>query len=105
MANIATVTLIKNTAALLPAGNAAFASTQVALTDAAGAVQTASLTGAETPPWTVVFNNVATGAGTVVATDVDSAGATIGTPVSQSFTEVGSPATFPATTGITVTVS
>lgn len=103
----ATVTLTKVTANL-PSTNAAFASTVVTLTDSAGAVQTATLTGAETPPWTAVFPNVAAVAGatgTVTAQDTDTAGAAIGAVVSQTFTEIGSPPTFPQTSAITVAIA
>ena len=103
----ATVTLTKVTTNL-PATNAAFASTVITLTDSAGAVQTATVTGVESPPWTAVFPNVAAVAGstgTVTAQDKDSAGAAIGAAVSQSFTEIGSPATFPATTAISVAIA
>jgi hypothetical protein len=103
----ATVTLTKVTTNL-PAANAPFASTLVTLTDSAGAVQTATLVGTETPPWTAVFANVAAVAGatgTVTAQDTDTAGAAIGALVSQSFTEIGSPPTFPATTAIAVAIA
>lgn len=99
--NNAIVQLAKTTT-VLPSTNAAFAGTQVALTDSAGNVQKATLTGVETPPWSAQFANVADGAGSVVATDVDTAGNVIGTPLSVAFTELA-PATFPATSGITVT--
>lgn len=101
MANNAIVQLTKVTT-VLPSTNAAFAGTQVVLTDSAGAVQKATLTGVETPPWSIQFANVASGAGSVTATDVDTAGATIGTPVTVAFTELA-PTTFPATSAITVT--
>ena len=72
------------------AGNAAIVSTSVVVTDSSGVAQAAAiLNGTESPtPW--AFNtSVAPGAGTVVATDNDATGATVGTPVSQSFTEAG----------------
>lgn len=103
-----TVTLTKNLGAALPAGNAPFASTLITLTDSTGAAQQASVTGVETPPWTAEFDNVAAGpgSGTVTAQDLDTAGAAIGAVVSQTFTEIGAPpATFPQTTGITVSVA
>jgi hypothetical protein len=104
----ATVTVSVNAAALLPATNAPFASTLVTLTDSAGAVQTASLVGTETPPWTAVFANVAAVAGatgTVTAQAIDTAGANIGSAISTTFTEIGSPATFPQPTAITVAIA
>lgn len=103
----ATVTLTK-VATPLPAANAPFASTLITLTDSAGVVQTATVTGVETPPWTAVFNNVAAVAGatgTVTAQDQDTAGAAIGAVVSAQFTEIGTPVTFPATTSIAVTIA
>jgi hypothetical protein len=97
-----TVTITKSTANL-PAANVAFVNTSVVVTDGAGTVQApVLLTGSETPPWSFT-TSVAPGSGTVVATDLDANGATIGTPVTQTFTEAGSPpATFPATIAITV---
>lgn len=98
-----TVVLTKTTANL-PTTNAAFANTSVVVTDSTGVAQPAVLlTGVETPtPWAFTAS-VAIGAGTVVATDMDVNGAPIGTPVTQSFTEAGSPPTFPQTSAITVT--
>ena len=79
-------------------------STSVVVTDSSGTPQPAVvLTGVESPtPW--AFNtSVAPGAGTIVATDLDATGATVGTLVSQAFTEVGTPPVSMTTTGITVT--
>lgn len=107
----AIVTIAVNAAALLPAANAAFASILVTLTDSTGAAQQASVTGAETPPFTAEFDNVAAGpgSGTVTAQAIDSLGAAIGDAINQTFTEVGTapppPATFPQPVGITVTVT
>lgn len=103
----ATVVLTKATTPL-PAGSAAYASTLLTLTDSAGTVQTATVDGSESPPWTAEFDNVAAEAGasgSVVAQDQDAAGVAIGAAVTQSFTEIGAPATFPATTGIAVTIA
>ena len=81
---------------------AAYAGTQVVVTDSTGVAQpTVTLTGKETPAWTIV-TSVAVGAGTVVATDVDVNGATLNV-VTQTFTEAGSPPVFTPTAGITVT--
>jgi hypothetical protein len=81
---------------------AAYAGTSVVVTDSTGVAQPAqTLTGKESPPWQFTAS-VAVGAGTVVATDLDVNGASLGS-VSQSFTEVGSPPTFNPTTGISVT--
>lgn len=97
------VALAKGGSISTPTG-AAFASTSVVVTDSSGVAQPAVLlTGVESPnPWSF-STSVAPGDGTVVATDLDVNGATLGTPVSQSFTEAGSPAVFTPTTGITVT--
>jgi hypothetical protein len=86
---------------------AAFASTSVVVTDSTGVAQTAVLlTGVETPtPW-AFSASVAPGNGTVVATALDVNGATLGTPITQTFTEagtVGSGTNFFPPTGITVT--
>jgi hypothetical protein len=81
---------------------AAYAGTSVVVTDSTGVAQAAVvLTGKETPPFTFQ-TSVAPGAGTVVATDLDVNGATLGT-VSQSFTEAGTSVTFAPTSAITVT--
>jgi hypothetical protein len=98
-----TVAITKGASISSPTG-AAFKSTSVVVTDSTGIAQPAVLlTGIETPtPWSFTAS-VAVGAGTAVATDMDVNGATLGTPVTQGFTEAGSPATFLPTTGITVT--
>jgi len=87
----------------LPAANAAQASISAVVTDSTGVAQSpVLLTGAETPtPW--AFNtSVAPGAGTVVFTALDTAGATIGTPFTLPFT-IAAAATFNAPTGGSVT--
>jgi hypothetical protein len=98
------VSITKPATAINTPTGAAFASTSVVVTDSTGAAQAAVLlTGVETPtPW-AFSTSVAQGAGTVVATDLDVNGVTLGTPVTQSFTVAGSPPTFFPTTGITVT--
>jgi hypothetical protein len=105
----ATVT-VTNTPSAPPAGAAAYASTLVTLTDSAGAVQTASLNGTETPPYTAVFNNVAAVAGStgqVTAQAIDANGANAGPPASTTFTEIGSTGgnNFPLPTSIAVAMS
>jgi hypothetical protein len=98
-----TVTITKTTANL-PAANVAFVNTSVVVTDGAGSVQApVLLNGSEGTPWSFT-TSVAPGSGSVTATDLDANGATIGTPVTQAFTEAGSPpATFPQTIAVTVT--
>jgi len=83
---------------------AAFASTSVVVTDSTGIAQPAVLlTGVETPtPW-AFSTSVAVGAGTVVATDLDINGATLGTPITVTFTEAGTPPSFLPTISVTVT--
>jgi hypothetical protein len=96
------VTITKNPAANTPTG-AAFASTSVVVMDSSGVAQTpVLLTGKEATPWSFT-TSVNPGAGSVVATDLDVNGAVLGTPVSQSFTEAGTPPTFLPTSGIVVT--
>ena len=97
------VAIAKGASIATPTG-IAFASTSVVVTDSSGVAQPAVLlTGVETPtPW-AFSTSVAPGAGTVVATDLDTNGATLGTPVSQTFTEAGSPPNFLPTTSISVT--
>ena len=81
---------------------AAYASTSVVVTDSTGVAQApVLLTGKEVPPFTFT-TSVAVGAGTVVATDLDVNGASLGV-VTQTFTEVGTPPTFAPTSTITVT--
>ena len=106
MANIATVVVAKAATAVPTPTGAAYASTHILLTDSAGAAQTASVNGSESPPWTAVFTGVAAGAGTVVVTDLDVNAATLGTPISQAFTEAGSaPATYLPSVSVTVASS
>lgn len=50
---------------------------KVTLTDSAGTVQTSTATSSSTPPYTVTFDNVAAGKGTLQADGVDSNGAVI----------------------------
>lgn len=55
-------------------------------------------------PWQATFTGVADGEFTVTATDVDTNGNVIGSPLSQSF-NLSAPATFPQTTGISAAVA
>lgn len=97
------VALTKGTSIPTQTG-AAFASTSVVVTDPVSGPQPAVLlTGAETPtPW-AFSTSVNPGNGTVVATDLDVNGATLGLPVTQTFTEAGTPPAFLPTSSITVT--
>lgn len=88
----------------LPAG-VTVASVAVTVVDSAGASQTSTLTGAETPtPWSAQFT-VAAGKGNVSSVQTDSAG-NAGSPVSQSFdTTAGTGGTgAPSLSGTTVDV-
>jgi hypothetical protein len=86
----------------LPTTNAAQASISCVVTDSSGSAQTAVvLTGTETPPWSF-STSVNAGAGTVVCTALDTAGATIGTPFTGSFT-ITPAAIFQAPSSVTVT--
>ncbi len=96
------VALTQGPATISPTG-AAYAGTSVIVTDSSGTAQPAvTLNGKETPPFSFQ-TSVAPGNGTVVAQDLDVNGAAMGSPVSQTFTEVGTPVTFTPTSGITVT--
>jgi hypothetical protein len=98
------ITLLKGASTPTPTG-AASAGTSVVVTDSSGVAQNpVVLTGNESPPWSFT-TSVAPGSGQVVATDLDANGATLGSPVSQSFTEAGSGPggnNFLPTTSITV---
>ena len=83
----------------LPTG-IVFGHTNLDVVDSAGAVQSFSLNGGEVVPWTQLVAGLADGASTYSAQDVDSTGAAIGVAVTASYTPV--PATFPASSGITV---
>lgn len=97
------VALTQGAAINTPTG-AAYANTQVVVTDSSGTPQpTVTLTGKELPTPFAFTTSVAPGAGTVVATDFDVNGAVINGPVTQTFTEAGTPPTFAPTSGITVT--
>lgn len=97
------VALSKGASIATPTG-AIFAGTSVVVTDSTGIAQPAViLTGVETPtPWAFT-TSVAAGTGSVVATDLDVNGVTLGTSITQSFTEVGTPPVFLPTSTISVT--
>jgi hypothetical protein len=97
------VALTKGTSMPTQTG-AAFANTSVVVTDSSGVAQPAVLlSGTETPtPW-AFSTSVNPGNGTVVATDLDVNSATLGTPITQTFTEAGTPPAFTPTTAISVT--
>jgi hypothetical protein len=69
----------------IPAG-VTRASTTVAVTDSAGAAQSFTLTGTESPVGFIPSVTVAAGTGSIVLTDTDTTGATIGTPTTVPFT-------------------
>ena len=109
MANISCAVTV--TATPVPAGAAPFptgtnpnGALVLTVTDSANAVQTLTLNGSEATAWTGTFQNLAVGAGTVVAQAVDGAGAPLGSALSQAFS-TAAPATFPQATAITVTAA
>ena len=75
---------------------------KVDVTDASGAVQTKTLTGSETPPYTATFT-VVDGAGSVTATALDVTGAPLANPIVQAYATQGTGTTFQAPTGIVIT--
>jgi hypothetical protein len=90
----------------LPSTNQPFASYSVVVTDSSGVAQAAQvLTGVETPVAWAFNTSVNPGAGSVTATALDTAGATIGTPMTQAFSTGAAAGTFPTLTGITVTAN
>jgi hypothetical protein len=62
------------------------ASTTVMVNDSAGAQQTFTLTGTEVPAGFIPSVTVAAGTGSIVLTDTDTTGATIGTATTLPFT-------------------
>ena len=86
----------------LPTG-VVFGHTNLDVTDSAGVKQSFSLSGSETPPWTVAVAGLADGASSYVAQDVDSKGVAIGSPVTATYTPTVP--TFPSTSGITVNLA
>ena len=96
------VALTKGAVVNTPTG-AAYLNTSVVVTDSSGVAQPAVLlNGTESPTPFAFSTSVGVGAGTVVATDMDVNGVSLGA-TSQAFTEAGTPATFAPTTGISVT--
>lgn len=86
----------------LPAG-VTINSVAVSVTDSSGAIQTATLTGAETPTqWAVAFT-VAAGAGSVSSASTDSAG-NVGTAIVQAYNTVA-PAAALSLSGTTVAIT
>lgn len=79
----------------------AFGHTALTVTDSTGAAQTFSLTNTSSPPWTQVVSNLADGASSFSAQDVDSTGAPLGAAVTVSYTPPV--VMFPASSGISIT--
>lgn len=77
------------------------ATTSVLVTDSAGAAQTFSLTGTESPVGFIPSVTVAPGAGSLVITDLDASATAIGTPVTVPYTTGAAPQL--ASSGATVT--
>ena len=84
----------------LPTG-VLFGHTNLDVVDATGTKQSFSLSGSETPPWTVAVAGLADGASTYSAQDVDSTGSAIGSPVTATYSPVAP--TYPSTNAITIT--
>ena len=105
MSNVATVT-VSTAAAPLPAG-ITFDHITITVKDGAGASQTANVNGTESPPFTAVFNNVASGSCTADAQAIDSTGANLGTPATQLLFTMPTPVatTFPQPASLSVAVS
>lgn len=96
--------VVTKTQAPTPAGQT-FASTTITTTDSAGAIQTASVTGLETPLWSASFSNIAVGTGFVALQDIDTTGASIGSAVQVPFDTGGEVTNFAQSTGATITFS
>jgi hypothetical protein len=96
------IALAVGPAANTPTG-AKSAGISVVVTDPVSGPQPAVvLTGAEATAWAFTAS-VNPGIGSATATAVDVNGAALAPPITQSFTEAGSPPTFFPPTGITVT--
>jgi hypothetical protein len=84
-----TITAPRDPTAVTLAPGQTFAATAYVVVDNSGAtLPPGTLNGSETPPWTAVLTGTdGTGEAGVTFTDLDSTGATIGTPV--TYTESG----------------
>jgi hypothetical protein len=84
----------------------AIAKRLITVTDGANAVQTQTVTGSETPPWSTTFTSVDDGAGSGTVQDQDAGGNSVGSVVSFSYDAAqgggGGTNTFP-TQSVTVT--
>jgi hypothetical protein len=85
----------------IPAG-VTRASTTVAVTDSAGAAQSFTLTGTESPVGFIPSATVAAGTGSIVLTDTDTTGAVIGTATTVPFTTGGSAGSVLQSSGVVV---
>jgi hypothetical protein len=102
-----TVVLSKNLTAALPTG-VTYAATAIVVVDNSGVTLPAvTVNGSESPPWTAVFTGTdGPSEATATATDLDTSGNTIGTPVTATESGTGGqPGTFPQTTGLSITVT
>jgi len=102
-----TVTITKATTPGVLALGTTFGGTNVVVKDNSGAVLNGKiLNGTETPPWTAVFTGTAgPNEAQATITDIDSKGATLGTPIVISETGTGGiPQTFPQSAGAAITV-
>jgi hypothetical protein len=87
------------------AGPTPVATKTVVVTDSAGASQSVTLNGSESPVGFIPSATVASGAGNIVVTDLDASGNPVGSPITSPYTTTGTVAgtQFP-TIGVTVTV-
>lgn len=102
MSNIS-IQVNQSTTAQIPAGDPRV-STLVDVVDAAGADQKFSLDGTESPVGFIPSVSVAAGAGVITISDIDAAGAVIGSPVTVPYTTVAAAPQF-ASVGATVVVN
>jgi hypothetical protein len=112
MSSIVIVAGRSTTAVPLSIGQTFFATAYVVVDNAGNTLPAGTLNGSESPPWTATLTGTdGPGEASVTFTDLDSTGATIGTPV--TITESGSggvvtppPPFFPvAATGSSITVT
>jgi len=95
-----TVTLSKQV--LRAPSGITFDHTDIDVTDAAGIKASQAVNGSESPSWVGVFQIANEGKGSVVATDKDTAGNPIGSPITVEFDTLAG--TFQATNGVSVSI-
>jgi hypothetical protein len=103
-----TIVATKSTIATTLAAGQSYAATAYVVTDNSGAALPAgTLNGSESPPWTAVLTGAdGSSEANVVFTDLDTTGATIGSPVTVTESGTGGvTGQFFATTGGTISVT